>query len=288
MSVLTPYLDYTQPVGWSTRVKECPYCEGMGNSKAVQITRKEDGFLWSCHRCRMSGQPRYSGFFPDKNASPSAVKQICEQIDNPKHKDNRPEFVKLPEYTEKWNPQGLVDLYDKFVEPYDIDRFNIGWSPQFKRVVFPLYRYLTGLGRDLVGWAGKKLTTEDDPKVPKWHTVRQRDLKHPRFIAVPIKEIKAPKRVVLVEDPISAIRISQLGYYSIALLTTYLPYELYSPLNTWDVIVWLDDDAYDKSCKYFASLNSNGVRARTVHTTRDPKELTPEEIQEELPWLISK
>ena len=89
---------------------------------------------------------------------------------------------------------------------------------------------------------------------------------------------------MIVEDPISAIRISQLGFHSIALLTTYLPYELYSPLNTWDVILWLDDDAFDKSCKYFASLNSNGVRAQVVHTKDDPKKLSPEQIYKELPW----
>jgi len=275
MSVLSEHLDYSQSVGWSTRVRECDNCIGMGNSKAVQLTRKEDGFLWHCFRCSKSG------FFKDQNAAPSQVKQIVDRMGNSKKPDNRPVIVTLPMYQDTFHPQGLVDLYDHYIEPGDIVRFNIGWNPEHQRIIFPLYRYMPGHPRDLQGWVGKKLSTDTSKDNPKWHTVRQRDFKHPRFVAPPEFGTK-DKRVVLVEDPISAIRISQLGYHSIALLTTYLPYELYSPLRTWDVKIYLDDDALDKATKYFASLNSNGVKASLVHTKRDPKELSPDELTEVL------
>ena len=299
VSVLTEHLDYSRPVGWSTRAKECPNCEGTGNSPAVQITRKEDGWLWSCHRCRNAGQKHYSGFFPDTKASPDEVKKIVAQMDNPKHKDNRPEVVTLPEdMSSTLPPKALVYLYDRYFEPATIGRFGIGWSQQFRRTVFPVYKYMTvrdqtskvdgyahmKQAKKLVGWTGRKLE-DDTSEKPKWHSVRQRDIKHPRFIAPP-EVWDTKKRVVLVEDVISAIRISCVGIMSIALMTTYLPYELYNVLRGWDVRVWLDDDAYDKSIGYFSKLNGNGVQAQSIHTKKDPKDLSPEEIEEELTWLI--
>ena len=277
MTILYDLLDYSQAVGWSTRAKECDHCVGMGNSMAVQITRKEDGFLWHCFRCKKSGYIR------DRNASPEDVKKVVAQMDNPKQKDNRPEVVELPpDMSSDIPPKALVYLYDRYLEPEDIGRFSIGWSHYHKRTVFPVYKYLTGkfTARKLVGWAGRKLPDAPADK-PKWHTVRQRDIKHPRYIAPP-KQWDGDKRVVLVEDIISAIRVSQQGVMSIALMTTYLPYELYNVLRGWNVQVWLDDDAYDKACKYFATLNSNGVKATVIHTKADPKDLSPDEIGEEL------
>lgn len=290
MSILYEHLDYSQPVGWSTRVKECDQCIGMGNHKAVQITRKEDGFMTYCFRCKKSW------FFPDSKASPGNVQQIVAQMDNSKKKDNRPEVVELPsDMSSTIPPKALVYLYDRYIEPADIGRFGIGWSQSHRRTVFPVFRYMQKTisvdnpentrdiwARKLVGWSGKKLD-DDVSEKPKWHTVRQRDIKHPRFIAPP-EHWDGVKRIVLVEDIISAIRMSQLGVMSIGLMTTYLPYELYKVLQGWDVRVWLDDDAYDKACKYFATLNSNGVSATVVHTRKDPKDLSPDEIKEELKW----
>ena len=291
MSILWDSLDYSQPVGWSYRVRECDNCIGMGNSMAVQITRKEDGFLWHCFRCKKSG------FFPDSKAGPSDVAKLAAaaKSGNTKKVDNRPEVVELPsDMSSKIPPKALVYLYDRYVLPEDIGRFNIGWSQYHMRTVFPVFKYAAlhdlkskkiTWGNKLVGWAGKKLEDDESTK-PKWHTVRQRDIKHPRYTAVPPGQWDRERRVVLVEDIISAIRVSQLGFMSIALMTTYLPYELYSVIKRWDVLVWLDQDAYDKACKYFASLNANGVKANMIHTVKDPKDLSPEEIQEEIKWQI--
>jgi len=298
MSILHEHLDYSRPVGWSTRAKECPNCEGTGNSLAVQITRKEDGWLWSCHRCRNAGQKFYSGFFPDTKASPDEVKRIVAQMDNPKNKDNRPEVVTLPDdMSATLPPKALVYLYDRYFEPDTIGRFGIGWSQQFKRTVFPVYQYMTVVdktaepiegyrpvvhAKKLVGWTGRKLDSDTSDK-KKWHTVRQRGITHPRFVAPPVAWDRK-KRVVLVEDVISAIRVSCVGVMSIALMTTYLPYELYNVLRGWDVRVWLDSDAYDKSIGYFSKLNGNGVQAQSIHTKKDPKDLSPGEIERELIW----
>lgn len=281
MSVLAEHLDYSKPEGWSTRARECDQCMGMGNSMAVQITRKEDGFLAFCFRCKKSL------FFPDSKAGPSDVKKIVDNLGK-KKEDTRPEFVTLPsDITSEIHPKALVYLYDHYFEPEDIGRFNLGWSHSHQRTIFPIKQYGkhgTTMAGKLVGWIGRKLE-DAPPEKPKWHTVRQRDIKHPRFIAPP-KQWDGNKRLVLVEDAMSAIRVSNSGVWAIGLLTTYLPYELYPVLRGWNVKVWLDDDAYDKACKYFGNLNSNGVQAGLVHTKDDPKKLSPKQIKEELKWEI--
>jgi len=280
MGVVRDALDYTWAVGQSDRIRECDNCIGTGNSKAVQLTRKEDGFLWHCFRCSLSG------FFPDDNASPQQAEQLTEAMKTNKKMDNRPEVVELPAYHDKMLPQAAVDLYNCFFEPEDIEWFNIGWNVEHKRIIFPVYKYgkySQKWARKLVGWTGKKLSTDDNPDKPKWHTVRQRDIKHPRFVAPPKYGI-TDKRVVLVEDVISAIRISMLGVTGIGLMTTYLPYELYNVLRGWEVKIWLDLDAFDKACKYQTKLGTNGISSDTIMTKKDPKDLSPEEIEEELKW----
>jgi hypothetical protein len=129
---------------------------------------------------------------------------------------------------------------------------------------------------------GRKLN-DDDPKKPKWWAQRQSDIKHPRFIVVP-KAHSDCRSVVIVENIFSAIKVSKAtAWFSLALLTTYLPFELYRPLARYDhVHIWLDQDAFDKACKYQASLGNVGITAHTHVTPNKPKDCTIPEIRSEL------
>lgn len=281
-SILYDHLDYGMNVGESIRVKECDTCIGQGRSNAVQITRKEDGFLWHCFRCAKVPGARSSGFFRDKNASPSQVQEIVKNA-NKKKVDNRPEVVVLPaDFTSQIPPKGLVQLYDMQIEDSDIEWFDIGWSLSHARIIIPIYQYRRGdsgsWAKKLIGITGRKLDDAPESK-PKWWSQRQKDIKHPRFVGLPTS-ILHPKQVVIVEDVFSAIRISNTGRLSLALLTTYLPYELYPILQGWDVHIWLDRDAYNKSTKYQASLGTNGVKASTILTKLDPKMYSNDDIDQ--------
>lgn len=278
MSILRGYLDYTWAVGKSDRFRECDNCEGMGNSKAVQITRKEDGFLWHCFRCSKSG------FFSDEQASPSEV-QVLDKTRTTKKVDNRPEVVVLPEdYTRDLPPKAAVWLYDMELDPEDIEANDIGWSPGHKRIIVPVYKYIynakVGKAKKLVGVQGRKLPDDDTDK-PKWSTQRQRDIKHPRFISPGDLSIK---RVVLVENVFSAIKITKAtGLTAIALLTSYLPYELHQPLARYEhTYIWLDPDAYQKSVKYQMTLGSAGVTSTPILSKGKPKDTPIIKIQEKL------
>lgn len=270
-------LDYSMSEGMSTRIRECLQCIGTGNSNAVQITRKSDGFLWHCFRCSLTG------FVPDISASPSQVQQIIDQASKEKV-DTRPERVTLPEDFSTTIPAtALVQMYDLGITDRDLERHDIGWSRSHGRIIVPVYQYgkgPSGWAKKLVGVLGRKLDTDEESK-PKWWSVRQRDIKHPRFTSIPEK-IVHEKLVVFVEDVFSAIKVGNTGRICQALLTTYMPYELYPKLKGWNVIVWLDSDAYGKAVKYVAQLGANGITARAIHTTKDPKAYEPDEIEREI------
>ena len=279
MSVLLEHLDYSMQDGQSKRVKECDNCVGQGNSNAVAITRKPDGFLWYCFRCSKSG------FFRDTGASESQVKQLTESHDK-KKSINRPEVVTLPpDFTDQLPPKALVQLYNMEIDPDDIKEHNIGWSPGHGRIIIPIYKYIgnaNSLAKKLVGVMGRKLR-DDPPEKPKWWTQRAADVKHPRFIVVP-KAHTDCRTVVIVENIFSAIKCNKAtGWFALALLTSYLPYELFQPLKLYEQVhLWLDQDAYGKACKYQAALGNVGVCATTHVTENKPKDCTINEIKEEL------
>jgi len=275
-SILRDSLDYGQSTGDSIRVKECDNCIGQGNSPAVQITRKEDGFLWYCFRCSKTG------FFPDKGASPKQVQEIVENAGKDKGRINRPDQVRLPEdFTELLPPTALVQLYNLRLDDADIKRHDIGWSRLHERIIIPVYKWGNGPGgwaKKLVGVMGRKLESEDNGDKPKWWSQRNKSVKHPRFVAL-AEQTGFRKEVVIVEDIFSAIRISKEGYTSMALLTTYLPYALYPHLRGWKVKIWLDEDAYDKAVKYQAALGCHGIVATTIFTREDPKDYNKFDIK---------
>jgi hypothetical protein len=277
-------LDYSMVPGQSKRIRECRRCIGTGNSKAVQVTRKEDGFLAYCFRCNKTY------FYRDTGASPQQVQEVIKNAGKKKEpSNNRPAVVTLPgDYTSDLPPSGLVQLYNLRLTDEDIKRHDIGWSPSSARIIIPVYKYGRGPGgwsKKLVGHLGRRVDSlcESTPDKPKWATVRQADVKHPRFVALPTT-IHKDKEVVIVEDVFSAIRVASCGYMCMSLLTTYLPYELYPMLAGWKVYIWLDSDAYEKAVKYHAALCSNNVNATTIYTDLDPKTYDDHEIKEAITY----
>lgn len=282
-SILREHLDYNMGTGDSIRVKECDQCVGMGNHLAVQITRKEDGFLWYCFRCRKSG------FFRDTGASPKQVQRMVANEGKSKYSNTRPEVVCLPkDFTLDIQPSGLVQMYNHRITDEDIVKHDIGYSPSHVRIIIPVYKYGSGPGgwaKKLVGYMGRRIDSLDSTggegtSKPKWYSVRQADVKHPRFISLPETMDKNKKIIVVVEDMFSAIRIAHCGYMAMALLTTYLPYELYPKLRGWDVRLWLDEDAHNKSVKYQKALGCHGIQASVILTVEDPKFYDSDKIRE--------
>jgi hypothetical protein len=210
--------------------------------------------------------------------------------------DSRPEVASLPDdFTVELPAPAAAQLLTHRIDNSLLAKFNIGWSREHERIVVPLYKYgrfNSGTGiwaRRLIGWAGRKIDSPDTQAKPKWYAQRQRDVKHPLFIAPYEASSSRHKTVVIVEDAFSAIRIwsaYRSAFTTMALLTTYLPYELYPLLKGWRVFIWLDQDAYSKSCSYQFKLGQAGVTANTVLTAKDPKAYSDIEIEQELNKIL--
>ena len=81
------------------------------------------------------------------------------------------------------------------------------------------------------------------------------------------------------EDIISAIRVHEAtGYYTVALLGTWLSDRLRAKLRGYDIRIWLDSDAIDKSIKYWNSCRAIGLSAKYIYTDNDPKTYSNEVI----------
>jgi hypothetical protein len=92
---------------------------------------------------------------------------------------------------------------------------------------------------------------------------------------------------VLVEDIVSAIRVSKAGVCGIPLLGSSIPQEWVRELSGRfkKLIVWLDRDKATNSVKIAREFRQRGIESWSVITEDDPKDYSKQEILE---WLKRK
>lgn len=87
--------------------------------------------------------------------------------------------------------------------------------------------------------------------------------------------------VIVVEDPISRIKLSGLGYDAVCLFGTHFSrnHVLEIQDRTYEVLFWLDPDAYNLACQYARDYNLS-FRCQTVLSDMDPKDTNAQIIRE--------
>lgn len=270
-----PYKDNGEP---------CSAHKTGASKEACGLYRKSTGWYVHCFRCG------FSSFFSDGWGDPVSVKKKLERIKSEPAYESLP-VVSLPE---DMIPMQSVDspipyeawqwLWDAGLEDSDIRRYEIGYSHAYDRVIIPCRAYgiLSPSGsfvHKLMGWIGREV---------KYKTKQERELHHTvKYLTKKSDEIKhllffAPstsKRVILVEDALSAIKIQRAtGFASIALLTTYVPNHIMHALQGYQVTMWLDGDMMAKSIKYATEFNKLGIKASYCCTPEDPKDYSDMDI----------
>jgi hypothetical protein len=269
------------PEGFSIRIRHKFKRNGkpcsINKDAACQLTRKYDGWYYHCHRCMAAG------FISDGNRSPSTVMKAIDKLKEPTNqiianislpsdftpmKGKRKDNVPWAAYHWLWGNKLIED---------DFKKFNIGWSNIYQRIIFPCYAtaYLLpseSRATKLLGWIGREpfySSKKTRPaNIPKYLTKRAEGLKWLHY-HVPTK---SSENIVLVEDCVSAIRVSNATrWHGLAMLTTHIPARLLISLKNMNVWVWLDADAMSQAVKRTASLRALGLNAKFVHTLRDPK-----------------
>lgn len=89
-------------------------------------------------------------------------------------------------------------------------------------------------------------------------------------------------RLVLVEDLISAIKISRLGISAMPLFGVNIKSRIgqFRVLSPLELIIFLDPDQHKHSIEESNLLRLNGFQVHTVLSKKDPKEYTYEELKE--------
>ena len=154
---------------------------------------------------------------------------------------------------------------------------NTVWSEQWKLLIF---LYTKDLTRAVVAWQGRYFGTSQE--VPKWWS--QGNLKDINLIlpATHLRDTEGQSTLVLVEDIVSAIKVSRLmnckplfgSYIDISNIYNIVK-DKYSSL-----IIWLDHDKYKESRKYSVKLNNLGIDTYVIDTKKDPKEFNIEQMKE--------
>jgi hypothetical protein len=121
-------------------------------------------------------------------------------------------------------------------------------------------------------------TTNDVPsgkKPPKW-------LSRGRIHEFLYTLQASTKGLIIVEDPLSAIKLQKFGYSSCPLFGSSITQTQKKCLmfsGYTDLTIWLDRDKLKESYKYSKELTDIGFNCRVVTTENDPKEIPHEQFE---------
>ena len=246
-------------------------CTESHKDPAMTITRDTGGWVWHCHRCNESG---YVG---DKFVNPDSTLQKLDQIKDtivPKVTY----IVRLPddfvplvndklEHTEGIPFEAHSWLWKYNITEKDMKDFGFGWSTIYNMVILPLK---SSDSRVLNGWIGRRIFASDVlSEKGKYHIQKPKGNKDRLYFTIKGKE---NKKIILVEDCISAIRVNKsTEITTTALLTTSIDEDMTRRLRGREVYIWLDADALAKSVAMVTRFRQLGIEAKHIYTAKDPK-----------------
>lgn len=160
--------------------------------------------------------------------------------------------------TTEIDPKALQWLSRYFVTYNDVVEHRIMWSESYKRLIFPVGN----------AWQGRYFGPDNKPK---WFTKGN--------IHDNLHVLGDGPEVVLVEDIVSAIRLSHVGC-SLPVFGCELPSNWYARLVYLHrpLVIWLDRDKRLESYSLADRLRGLGFDTRVVSTELDPKEYSKKEL----------
>lgn len=241
--------------GDSTRIF-CPFC-GDSSEKTMSVTREVATVLYHCYRagCAKSGVI---------GASVSRTKRKKEFKPKIFSKTTIPAISNM-------TPSAYLDHYE--ISTGSMLYENIGWLPEERRIVFPLFN-----------WGGYKwgtLTKTVDPGV-KPKTILYQEVDGP-VIHFPMG-CDENQILILVEDVISAIKISEYNPCA-AILGTHISEDMVMYLKGLpfkEIRIMFDSDATSKALgyvkKYKGILNLSVLEVSKPYS--DPKDIPRSQLEE--------
>ncbi len=252
------------PVSHSMRVN-CPSC---GGKKTCSITNKGNRYVRLCFRCKEADSASAPAMTPQERRELIIAAQAFEATEPTLPQDFTPN-IPVP---------GLLWLSKAGLNYHDIQEHRIGWSPELRRVVLPVYNRRN----ILAGVQARSVEPFVKPKYLNqiWSGPR------PMF-RTDLQKRGRNSTVVLTEDIMSACRIAKTGTTAFSLLGTNLmdaPIAEIDESPYDDVVVWMDSDEAGQDARrtMLRQLSAVGINARSVYSELDPKLLDLEAINEHL------
>lgn len=255
-----------------TRHEQCPKCAANGRDKHKDnLAVYSDGHAW-CYSC---------GYYqPADRKSMEALYKLLEKKVIPLPPETK-QPISSSIFGTPTLPTDVVPALPAeaftWLQKYQIgiperSKYRIGWSPSRERVIFPFYDK-----EKLLIWTGRDVSKR--PEVPKWTVYG-----FPHIDDVILGDISntSEKTLVLVEDPISAIKVSN-AYRCLPLFGAHITKSRITRLHALgyrNIAIWLDYDKVQKAIDYRELCRQFFDKVAVVVTERDPKEYsTPFIIQ---------
>lgn len=173
----------------------------------------------------------------------------------------------VPMYVDGVHPDAILWILKAGITPERAsDEYGFGWSDRSSRVIVPVLH-----NGDPAGvWTGRSV----DGRKPKYLMPRG-------SVGASWFRLRGDRKAcVVVEDILSAIRVSEAGYNSIAVLGTTVSSTQATLLADYPVVGWFDGDKAGRSgfVKLRKALGPYGITPKRVQTQRDPKTYNRNEI----------
>jgi len=246
-------------MGQKTR-RDCPSCGENTNTNAAIVNHAHKGYSLYCNACG------YNPFVSKGRLTLEDLKEIKE-LDNRAKTTHK--SMSLPkDFTKDIPIEGRLWLYKSGITPEVWERYGIGYSEYYRRVILPVY----DKGK-LIWYQGRAVY--DKPSI-KYSQPKQ-DKKHVLYRGH--GDACSYTTAIIVEDILSAIRVGKhIDTYS--LLGTKITDEQSLVLSKYNrVVTWLDGDKAGRQGAYkirrsLALVTETG----NIATTKDPKYYSDEDI----------
>lgn len=184
------------------------------------------------------------------------------------HREGKQSVVTLPGDLSFNIPVEVTNwLKQYYITKQHIAQYNIRWSEERKSLIFPIYEVEKLLYYQERNFAGRK---------PKYRTYGDLNGHLPVF-----GDDRNAAMVVVVEDYLSAIRVAE-KVPCMPLFGSHLNKTVASRLATQYhyLGIWLDHDKYSEAIQFHKKYSYLFDCCTVIHTHKDPKAHTPEEIFE--------
>lgn len=253
----------TLPLGHKLR-SDCPECGLDTNTNAAIINHNLQGYSLYCNACG------YNPFSPKGKQTLAELAEL-RKLNEEAQRHAQSRTIELPEDTtynlSDFSNEGRHWLFKAGITPRIINKYSIGYSKKLRRVILPVY------GNGLIWFQNRAVFEGQKPKYLQPNIAKNAIFN--------VGLINRNSTVIIVEDILSAIRVTEAGYVAVSILGTKLSdWQIHRITNAKRVITWLDGDrAGRKGAASIRKTLSMLMEVGNIVTEKDPKCYSDQQIR---------